>query len=146
MPRSSAPRTPASSMPEFAARPRRNTRLPTLRSSRCRNSAEGAMAPTIHPREAASGSDPRGEQRGAVAQWELDREASAATGALGDGDAAAVVRDDAVHDREAEAGAALGVLRREVGREHLVLEVGRDPGPVVLDHEDRAIAGLAERG
>ena len=57
-----------------------------------------------------------------------------------DADLAAVVADDAVHDGEAEAGAAR--LGREVGREQLGARLVAEAGAVVGDLElDAAVDG-----
>src|SRR5439155_4593738 len=94
-----------------------------------------ALPPTL--------SDARGEQRCSVAQRQLDREPRAATGSVGNRNPPPMVRDDAMDDRQAQAGAALGVLGREVRRKHLVLQVGWHARAIVVDHQQRAVVGVA---
>src|SRR6185503_18264441 len=60
-------------------------------------------------------------------------------------DVAAVLRDDAVADRQAEPRAAAHGLRREERLEDLRADRGGHAGPVVLDDEHERIV-LAARG
>ena len=48
--------------------------------------------------------------------------------------------DDIVTDREAEAGALAGRLRREEGVEHLFLDLGRNAVAIVADRDLHSIA------
>ena len=75
----------------------------------------------------------------------FDRETGAALWRIADRDATAVIRDDAMNDREAEARAALRLFRREVRREDLVLELGGHARTIVLDHDDRAVICILRR-
>src|SRR5262249_6649129 len=68
-----------------------------------------------------------------LSYWELDHNAGAAAAALQEADAAAVLVDDLLRDREAEAGAAR--LGREEGIEHAAARRVGDAGPAIGDGE-----------
>src|SRR5215831_16911629 len=75
---------------------------------------------------------------------ELDHEPRAGSAGL-DRDRAAVLLDDAVGDREAEAGSRSDLLRREERVEDALLELPRDPGPAVGEVDPDQLAFSARR-
>src|SRR6266446_7831137 len=78
------------------------------------------------------------------ASRQADRELGELAGNAVDFDRAAMLLgDDVVADRQAEAGALAGRLRREEGLEQFVTMFGRDPGAVVAHPDLDFVAEIA---
>src|SRR5947208_12191813 len=102
-------------------------------------------APQAHARCRApnvlAGHRLRLHRRGGARHWHLDDEPAAAWLVVLDPDRAAVLRDDLVDYRQPEAHP--GDLRREVGKEELLLVLGADARAGVRD-DDARVPGLGQ--